>query len=214
MVLRWIRRAILFWILFVVGMLVLADFGLRVVAQYVVARQLQTSLSLEDRPKVSFGGWPFVTELIGGDIASVTVNAHGSVTSDQFPIQTLDATLRDVSFSLGNLFSGTTQTVLARGGDGTVVMTEQDSQDAVPSDLGVTVDLKNGKVLLRSDLIKGRVEASVRISNGQLVLESDELPPVELPLPALAGGITFRDVTISGDQATLTFDVKDATFQA
>src|SRR6266508_2677854 len=98
MVVRWIRRAIVFWILFLLGFLVAADFGLRVVAQYLVARQLQTSLVLQDRPKVSFGGWPFVTELVGGKLASVTVEARGSITSDQFPVQSVDATLRDVSF--------------------------------------------------------------------------------------------------------------------
>jgi LmeA-like phospholipid-binding len=214
MVVRWIRRAIVFWILLLLGFLVAADFGLRVVAQYLVARQLQTSLVLQDRPKVSFGGWPFVTELVGGKLASVTVEARGSITSDQFPVQSVDATLRDVSFSVGDLFSGGGQRISAKSGAGTVVMTEGDVNDALPDDLGVTVVLRNGKFVLQSDQVKGNVTATARISNGQLVLESAKLPPVELDLPQLADGLTFTDVTVSANQAILTFALKNAAFRA
>jgi hypothetical protein len=213
-VLRWIRRAVVFWIVFVLAFLLAADYGLRIIAQYLVARQLQTALALQERPKVSLGGWPFITELVGGDIASVTVGAQGAVTNDQFPVQTVDATMRDVTFSLGDLFSGGAQKITARSGEGTLVMTEDDVNAALPNDLGVTVDLKNGKVLLKSDQVKGRIAATIRISKGQLILEGDQLPAVELPLPLLAEGITFTDVRIAGNQAILTFELKDASFQA
>jgi hypothetical protein len=212
-VLRWIRRAVVFWIVFVVAFLAAADFGLRIISQYLVARQLQTALTLQERPKVSFGGWPFVTQLVSGDIASITVSAKGSVTGEQFPVQTVDATLRDVKFSFGDLFSGGGQKITAKGGDGSLVMTEDDVNAALSNDLGVTIDLKNGEVLLKSDQVKGRVAATVRISKGKLILESDQLPAVELPLPQLADGITFTDVRIAGNQAILTFELKDASFQ-
>jgi hypothetical protein len=211
MVVRWIRRAIVFWVLFLLGFLVAADFGLRVVAQYVVARQLQTSLALQDRPKVSFGGWPFVTELVAGTLESVKVEARGAITNDEFPVQSVDATLRDVSFSLGDLFSGG-QRIAAKTGEGTVVMTEDDVNSALPGDLGITVDFKNGKVLLKSDQVKGNVTATPRISGGQLILESSRLPAIALPLPELAEGVTFTSVAITGEQAVLTIAVKDAAF--
>ena len=213
MVLRWIRRAVVFWILFVLGFLIAADFGLRVIAQYLVARQLQTALTLQERPKVSFSGWPFVTELVAGDIASITVDAHGSITSDQFPVQSVDATLRNVTFSLGDLLSSGNQKIIAKHGEGTLVMSEGDVNAALPNDLGITVDLKNGTVLLRSDQVKGSVAATVRISKGKLILEADQLPAVELPLPTLAEGVTFTDVRIAGNQAILTFELKNASFQ-
>jgi LmeA-like phospholipid-binding len=213
MVLRWIRRAIVFWILFVLAFVLAADFGLRIIAQYLVARQLQTALTLQDRPKVSFSGWPFLTELVGGEIASITVGAHGSVTSKQFPVQSVDATLHDVTFSLGDLISGGNQRIVAKDGDGTLVMSEADVNGALPNDLGVIVRLKNGEVLLKSDQVKGSVAATVRISKGNLVLEADHLPSVELPLPELAKGIAFTDVHIAGNQAVLTFELKDASFQ-
>jgi hypothetical protein len=212
-VLRWIRRAVVFWILFVLAFLVAADFGLRIITQYLVARQLQTALTLQERPKVSFSGWPFVTELVAGDIASITVGAHGSVTSDQFPVQSVDATLRDVAFSLGDLFSGGNQKITAKDGEGTLIMSEDDVNAALPNDLGVTVDLKKGNVLLKSDQVKGSVAAMVRISKGKLILEADQLPDLELPLPQLAEGITFTDVRVEGNQAILTFELKDASFQ-
>jgi hypothetical protein len=213
MVLRWIRRAVLFWILFVVVLLVAADYGVRVVSQYVVAHELQTAMALQERPKVSLGGWPFLTELVTGDIDSVTVSAKGSVTTDQVSVQGLDLDLRDVRFSLGDLFAGGGQKITADSGEGTVTMTEDDINAALPDDLGVTVDLKNGKVLLKSDQVKGNVQATVRVSQGQLLLESDELPAIELDLPELAKGLTFTKVSIDGDAATFTLDLQDATFE-
>jgi hypothetical protein len=213
-VLRWIRRAVVFWILFVLAFLLAADFGLRIITQYLVARQLQTALSLQERPKVSFTGWPFVAELIGGEIQSITVAAHGAVTPDQFPVRSVDATLRDVTFSVGDLISGGNQTIVAKDGEGTLVLSEADVNAALPSDVGVTIRLKNGQVLLSSDQVKGRLVATVRISKGSLVLEADQLPAVELALPQLAKGITFTDVHVAGDQAVLTFELEDASFQA
>src|SRR5881397_3959379 len=139
MVVRWARRAILIWLLSLVAFLVAADFGVRVIAQYLVARQLQQSLALQDRPKVSFGGWPFLPELVSGDLASVSVDAHGTLTDQRFPVESVDATMRDVKFSLGNLVSGGNQRVQADSGDGTLTMTEDDVNAALPQDLGVTV---------------------------------------------------------------------------
>jgi hypothetical protein len=213
MVLRWIRRAVLLWIISLVAVLAAADFGLRVLAQYVVARQLQSSLALQERPKVSFGGWPFLPELVSGDLASVTVEAHGTLTTNQFPAQSVDLTLHDVTFSLGDLVSGGHGQIAAKTGEGTVTMTEEDINAALANDLGVTVDLKNGKVLLKSVLVKGSITADVSISKGQLVLSGDQLPDIKVPLPELAQGLTFTDVAVSGNEAVLTFSLKNATFQ-
>jgi LmeA-like phospholipid-binding len=212
MVLRWVRRIILFWILFLAGLLVAADFGARVIAQYLVARQLQTSLSLQDRPKVSFGGWPFLPELVGGNIASVTVEAHGALTADSFPTESVDATMQDVQFSFGDLVSGGGQQIEAQSGQGTVTMTQKDVNSAIPTD-AVTVELQDGKVLLRSDQVKGSVTATIRISDGKLVLDSDKLLSISVALPQLADGLTFTDVTVSADHVVLTFELKNASFQ-
>jgi hypothetical protein len=214
MVVRWVRRIILFWILFLAGLLIAVDFGARVIAQYLVARQLQTSLALQDRPKVSLGGWPFLPELIGGNIASVTVQAHGTLTADSFPTESVDATMHDVRFSLGDLVSGGGQRIEADSGQGSITMTQKDVNSAIPADAGITVELQDGKVLLRSDLVKGSVTASIRISNGELVLDSDKLPSIGLALPKLADGLTFTDVSVTADHAVLSFELKNASFQA
>jgi LmeA-like phospholipid-binding len=215
MVVRWVRRAILIWLLSLAAFLVAADFGVRVIAQYLVARQLQESLALQDRPKVSFGGWPFLPELVSGDLASVSVDAHGTLTDQRFPTESVDATMRDVKFSLSDLLSGGNQRVRADSGEGTLTMTEDDVNAALSSDLGVTVRLKDGKVRLSSDQVEGTIEASPRISRGSLLLEPDNsaLPTIRLALPDLADGLTFTGVKITGDQAVFTFELKDASFQ-
>jgi LmeA-like phospholipid-binding len=213
MVVRWVGRAVLIWVLSLVAVLALVDFGARIVTQYVVAREIQVSLSLTERPKVSIGGWPFMTELIAGKISSMGVVAHGAITSEGFPADSVQVDMRDVGFSFGDLLEGSGQTVEAESGEGTMTMTEDDVNAAVPGDLGVTVDLKDGKVLLRSDEVKGSIEANVKISGGDLVLTTDQLPAIRLALPAIADGLTFTGVTVSDGMAVLSFDLKDATFQ-
>jgi hypothetical protein len=61
--------------------------------------------------------------------------------------------------------------------------------------------------------VKGSVTATVRVSDGKLVLDSDELPSVSLALPQLADGLTFTDVSVTADLVMLTFELKNASFQ-
>src|SRR5437867_10617082 len=82
----------------VVVLLVGADLGLRALAQYWIAGQLQSSFRLERRPFVSLGGFPFLPRLVTGRFHSVSVESHGSVRIGPFPISAVDLTLRDVKF--------------------------------------------------------------------------------------------------------------------
>jgi LmeA-like phospholipid-binding len=51
-----------------VVVVVAADFGLRLLAEYSVGRGLQNALSLSERPSVSMDGFPFIPELVTGNV--------------------------------------------------------------------------------------------------------------------------------------------------
>src|SRR2546429_8397447 len=59
-----------------------ADYGFRRYSESVVAGELQSALALSEKPKGSFGGWPFATHFVSGDfppatLSASTVSSHG-----------------------------------------------------------------------------------------------------------------------------------------
>jgi hypothetical protein len=197
-----------------VAVLVAADFGLRLLADYWVGRELQSSLSLSQRPSVSIGGFPFLPELVSGNVASVTVHAKGSVSEGKLPVHEVTLTLQDVSFSPSQLLAGGGGTIRATSGDGTAQFTEGDLNAALGARVPVTIRFRSGQVVVRVNQGGQEFSAKPSISGGRLVLTPTQglLPAVSLDLPKLVEGITYRKVRIEGDTATLTFTLRKATF--
>jgi len=208
-------RKLLVVLALVVAVLVGADFGLRLLANYWVGRELQSSLSLSQRPSVSIGGFPFLPELISGDVASVTVHAKGSVTEGKLPMHEVALTLQNVFFSPGQLVAGGGSTIRAGTGVGSAQFTEADLNAAIGASVPVTIRFREGRVVVSTSLIGQEFEATPSISQGQLVLTSSNvaIPKLSIELPKLVEGITYRDVRIDGDTATLTFTLRKASFK-
>ena len=197
-----------------VAVLVAADFGLRVLADYWVGRELQGSLSLSQRPSVSIGGFPFLPELVSGNVASVTVHAKGSVSEGKLPVHEVTLTLQDVSFSPSQLLAGGGGTIRASTGDGTAQFTEGDLNAALGASVPVTIRFRGGRIVVRVNQGGQQFSAEPSISGGRLVLTPTQgsLPAVSIDLPKIVEGITYRKVRIEGDTATLTFTLRKATF--
>ena len=197
-----------------VAVLVAADFGLRELADYWVGRELQGSLTLSQRPSVSIGGFPFLPELVSGNVASVTVHAKGSVTEGKLPVHEVTLTLQDVSFSPSQLLAGGGGTIRASTGDGTAQFTEGDLNAALGASVPVTIRFRGGRIVVRVNQGGQQFSARPSISGGRLVLTPTQgsLPAVSIDLPKIVEGITYRKVRIEGDTATLTFTLRKATF--
>ena len=197
-----------------VAVLVAADFGLRQLADYWVGRELQGSLSLSQRPSVSIGGFPFLPELVSGNVASVTVHAKGSVTEGKLPVHEVALTLQDVSFSPSQLLAGGGGTIRASTGEGTAQFTEGDLNAALGASVPVTIRFRGGRIVVRVNQGGQQFSARPSISGGRLVLTPTQgsLPAVSIDLPKIVEGITYRKVRIEGDTATLTFTLRKATF--
>jgi hypothetical protein len=192
----------------VLVLLVGADLGLHALAQYWIAGQLQSSFDLERRPSVSLGGFPFLPRLVTGRFSSVTVESNGAVKTGRFPVSRVDLTLRDVHFQPDQLLFGNKATIKARGGSGTVILTERDINRAFPATIPVTIRLRGGKVRIRSSDLQGEVETKLRVSDNRLVLMPVEGSlPVEMrvALPVLVRGLTYTGVEIQGSRARVRF---------
>jgi LmeA-like phospholipid-binding len=86
-------------VLAVLAVLIVGDRVANAVAQNVLAGQLQSELSTPTKPEVSIGGFPFITQVLGGSFSSVEVNADDATVkegSNTVAIARLDATLTGI----------------------------------------------------------------------------------------------------------------------
>jgi hypothetical protein len=194
--------------------LVGADFGLRLVVEYWVGRGLQSALSLSERPSVSIGGFPFIPKFVTGHIDAMTMQTNGTSSGERVPIESVMLTLHDVSFSPGQLVAEGRTRISAMSGEGTAELTEQDVNRAVGGSLPATIRFRDGRVAIRWDQSEQEIAATASISDARVVLQPDQpsLPVVSVDLPELVKGMTYRDVRIERDMATLSFTLRRTVF--
>jgi DUF2993 family protein len=187
--------------------LVAADFGLRALAQFWVAGQLQSSFGLEGRPSVSLGGFPFLPRLIAGRFPAVTVESRSGLKESDFPMASVDLTLRDVRFPADQLLFGNKATIRAKGGSGTAILTEEDINRAFPATIPITVRLVGSEVRIRVPGVQTEVRTRLRVAENRLLIGPVGPLPVEVGvrLPELLPGLTYTGVKIEGSKARLTF---------
>lgn len=192
-----------------------ADFGLRLLAEYSVGRGLQSAFSLSERPSVSMGGFPFIPELVTGNVDSVTMRANGWSSGDRVSLESVMLTLHDVSFSPGQLLAGGRTRISAISGEGTAELMEEDLNRAVGASVPATIHLRHDRVVIRWDQIEQEIAATASISDASVVLHPVEpsLPLVSVDLPKLVKGLTYRGVRIERDVATLSFTLRRTVFE-
>jgi len=78
-----------------IGLLIAADRIGVVVADKVVASKIQSQQHLSQKPSVSIGGFPFLTQVASRDFSHITVDIHGLV-ANGIPISDVHADLRGV----------------------------------------------------------------------------------------------------------------------
>jgi hypothetical protein len=87
-------------VLAVLAVLIAGDRVANAVAQNRIATELQSELSTPTKPDVRIGGFPFVTQVLGGSFASVQVSADDATIQDadsSVAITHLDATLTGIT---------------------------------------------------------------------------------------------------------------------
>lgn len=198
-----------------VAILVAADFGLRLLTGYWLGRGLQSSLSLSERPSVSLGAFPFLREIVSGNLSSVTVQANGPVGEGKLPIHELTVTLQDVSFSPSQLAAGDSTTIRAESGDGTAEFTQSDLNAALGASVPITVRFEGRRLVVRTNHGGQEFEARPSVSKRRLLLTPvlGSLPEFSIELPRIVAGITYREVRIEGDTAILSFTLSNVTFE-
>lgn len=221
-------RKVVVGLIVAVAVLIAADFGTRAYAQAQLASQLRQA-GFSAHPGVSIAGFPFLTQLVAGDIRRVTIDAPdfkaGPVT-----ITRLDAVLTDVRPNSG--FTGATVGHLT----GRAFISYAALSQALTSQAGGLASALTGGLSLTAaspdevraslDLLVVTASATWRIMTGggqvihaQLVASSG-LPPslltsvasVDIPLSALPPGLRITSVTVGPDGITGNLTGSNLTF--
>ena len=189
-------------------LLVGADIGSRILTQRMVARRIQASLHLSNRPSVSLDGFPFLLHFAEGSFPAAS--ARGSGLRDQsVSFKGIALTLRDIRFDPGSVLSGNDRTVRASSGTGTATMTETEANEALHArGINASVRFANGKVFVRSPLLRREIPARLSVSGRVLVVHSSD-PAVpqsfSVALPQFLAGLHFTSVRIEGSTIVLGF---------
>ena len=191
-----------------------ADFGLKFLGEYWVARELQGKLELSTRPDVSLEGFPFIPHLISGEFTAVHLRS-GPTEVKGIEFKALELDLRQVRFSSRQLVAGGDATIRGKEGDGRITLTGP----------GVTQALNGAGIPLRVRFVDGQVgigspqlglegRAELSTSGGRLVLTPAGFPRIfSFPLPELVPGVDYTDAKVRGAEAKVSFQVDHPTFE-
>jgi hypothetical protein len=191
------RRAIII-VVVILGLLVVADRVAVLAADRTVAQRIQTDQDLPARPDVSIGGFPFLTQALGGRYDSVTLTVH-DLRRAAVAVHTLTVHLSGVHVALSAVLRGHVSSVPVDRASASMVLTYADL-DAFFGARHLTVskgDDDEVKVTVSADLAGHRLAASgqgrVDVRGSDLLVTVGHGLDLTIPL----GGLPFRIALVS-----------------
>jgi hypothetical protein len=183
-------RRLFFLLVVLLALLVIADRVAVTAAQRDVAKRIQVDQGLQSQPGVTIGGFPFLTQLIGGTYDDVTVSV-GGLTSGGLRISSLRVQLRGVHVSLGDVVTQHVSRVPVDRADARVVLSYPDLNDWLASK-GLRVEPAPGDQVHVTAVgagshVAGGVSADGRVSvrGASVVISGPAGLAIEIPLPGL-----------------------------
>ena len=132
------------------GLAALADRGLAVVAGNATASQIKRHEGLREDPDVSFQGFPFVTQAVGGEFERVEVTVR-DLERRGLTIDRIDAVLEGVEVDLSAALNGRVSAVPVREGTATLRVTYGDLNSFLATRPGnIRVTPRDGRAYVRS----------------------------------------------------------------
>src|SRR5205823_3663640 len=196
----------------IAGLLVAADFGLRLYSEHVVAKEVQRSLHLSERPSVSFGGWPFVPHAMSGNLPSATVTAK-NFSKAGLRLQTVSLDLHALHFPSHRLITGGRGVIHAKTGTASAVLTPADLDATLHSEgLPLSVSIRQGRVSAKVGSLS--VGLDLKLDGNTLVLSPAALgaASARIGVPVVVAGMRYTSLKVTGDHLELSGELKNATF--
>jgi len=194
-----------------VAVIVVLDRVAVVAADHVVATRIQTQEHLPSRPSVSIGGFPFLTQAIGGKYDDVTLTVH-DFHGPVVPVDTISVELHGVHVGLGAVFSQHLSSVPVDSATARVLLSYDDLNGYLRGK-GITVAPDGdgrvrvtGSVTVRGQTLSATGTATIDVGSDSLLLRAVNAVTIRVPLAGLPFGIELRSATATnrGIQVTAT----------
>lgn len=164
-------------------LLVVADrVSAQVASTEAVSQIVQKSQGLADRPSVSFGGFPFLTQVAFGKYSDIHVGMHNITPTDSLRIESISAHLRGAHVPLATVMNGDLKTIPVDHVTATVGMlyadlntflaTQTGKLKLAPKDGGVQV---TGTVDMDGETFRVSGAAKLAVDDGGLVITPTSL---------------------------------------
>ena len=182
-----------------------------VAADRVVAARIQTQENLSTKPSVSIGGFPFLTQAIGGTYDDVTLTVHHFRRS-VVAVDTITVELRGVHVPLGSVFSQHLSSVPVDSATARVLLSYADLNNYLRGK-GISVEPAgghevriSGSVTVAGQTVSASGTATIEVQSDSLLLRAANAVSVAIPLAGLPFGIALRSATATnrGIQVTAT----------
>jgi hypothetical protein len=218
------RRLLIAFLLLIVVAVVVVDRVGEHAAAHVLAGQLQSDEHLPERPDVSIGGIPFLTQVFGGKYNDVSVTARDFKTSDGVTVTTLKVHLHGAHIPFSKILSGSVKQVPVDKVDGTAYVSFGDLGHYL-SGTGVSVRLGragprtvslSGTSSLSGHSVALNGVATVSVSRSVVtfalgVTKRLKQLVLSVPLRGLPFRINLTSVTVGGDGITAAGNAKHVT---
>jgi hypothetical protein len=205
-----VRRLVII-VVVLVALLVVLDRVAVVEADHVVAARIQTQEHLPSRPSVSIGGFPFLTQALGGTYDDVTLTVHDFRRS-VVAVDTISVTLHGVHVPLGSVFSQHLSSVPVDSATARVLLS-YDDMNAYLRPKGITVSPAgdgqvriSGSVTVAGQQLSASGTATIDVTSDSLLLRAANAVSIAIPLAGLPFGISLQSAkaTNRGIQVTAT----------
>ncbi|MEO6712165.1 MAG: DUF2993 domain-containing protein [Mycobacteriales bacterium] len=215
-------RRIVVLLLIVLGLLAVVDRFMANAAGDAAGGQVRRAASTPANARVSFRGFPFVTQALRGRFDRVDVVAR-DVPAGGLTLDRVDARFDGVHVRLGKALAGELEAVPSDGADATARLTYADLNAYLRRRGSLTVTEANGQLEIAGNVrvkgaqISGKGRAKVALRPGSIVLqvtsasangatvpqEAARLLTVTVPTDAMPFGMALTSVEIADDALIL-----------
>ena len=202
-----------FFIVVVLGLLLLADFGLRAAAENAAADLIDKKIEQRVDPSVGLGGFPFLFSLLSGSFDEVTVDVPRAE-EGSLVVEDIELTFSDVRLEALEVLGGRGD-LRARTLRGRGVITEETINDVVSERTpDVTVTIDENRVLLAREGIE--VDATAIVANNNVLISAGEASGLtfEIPLPALLEDVRFSSLQARSGELVLRIEASRVRIRA
>ncbi|MBB6173901.1 hypothetical protein HNR23_003961 [Nocardiopsis mwathae] len=208
------RKFLVFILIFLLVMIVVADRGLHSAAQNEIAKRVSQQYEMASEPEVTIGGFPFLTQAIGGEYSEINI-VTGAMTINDVNFDRLDITARDVEAPIADLMSE--PSVVARSADATVMLPYSELQSRLPQ--GIVIENQDGKPRMSGDLalpggISEEVSADLEVSiDGDVINVTPRNVQIR-ELPIDLGPVVEERLTVGFQVPPMPFDLQVTEIEA